>query len=130
MINGSTVDAQDAALTGNNTNGDMNFEVKGGTLIAKQGAAIYMPGQINLQIIGGTFSSSPVKYVADGKSAIKFTSGQNENYYVGTEKELYILGSTGAVASSFEKGLKGMDVKRRGGASRYDTNIEILYKGL
>lgn len=236
VINGGTVDAQDAALTGNNTTGDMNFEVNGGVLTAKQGPAIYMPGQISLKITGGTlnggislrmghvvisggtinaatdnlddpkdyysysgnawlpdalyvfggtytsasgndlelqitggtfncengkgsgiaiydigktaqkmntsisgntvvktnaksrdayqilslsdigvdnpktgygnaeytgkaessisggtFSSSPVKYVVDGKIAIKFTSGQNENYYVGTEKEIQAI---------------------------------------
>ena len=39
---------------------------------------------------------------------------------------VYILGGTGAVASSFEKSLKDFDVKRLGGSSRYDTNIEIL----
>ena len=56
VINGGTVDAQDAALTGNNTTGDMNFEVNGGVLTAKQGPAIYMPGQISLKITGGTLN--------------------------------------------------------------------------
>lgn len=56
IVNGGTVEAQDAALTGNNTTGDMNFEVNGGTLTAKRGPAIYMPGQINLKITGGTLN--------------------------------------------------------------------------
>lgn len=42
IVNGGTVEAQDAALRGNNTTGDMNFEVNGGTLICKRGPAIYM----------------------------------------------------------------------------------------
>ena len=48
-------------------------------------------GKVESSISGGTFSTSPVKYVADGKVAIKFTSGQNENYYVGTEKEIQAI---------------------------------------
>ena len=45
-----------APLTGNNTTGDMNFTVEGGTLTAAQGPAIYMPGQVALNISGGTLN--------------------------------------------------------------------------
>lgn len=45
-----------AALAGNNTTGDMNFEVSGGTLTAQYGPAIYMPGQKSLKISGGTIN--------------------------------------------------------------------------
>lgn len=55
-VNGGTITSVDAALTGNNTTGDMNFIVNGGTLTAKQGPAIYMPGQVNLTITDGTLN--------------------------------------------------------------------------
>ena len=48
-------------------------------------------GKAESTISSGTFSSNPVKYVTDEKVAIKFTSGQNENYYVGTEKEIQTI---------------------------------------
>lgn len=56
VVNGGKVDSLDAALTGNNTTGDMNFEVNGGTLSAARGPAIYMPGQITLKITDGTLN--------------------------------------------------------------------------
>ena len=34
----------------------MNFTVNGGTLTAKYGPAIYMPGQVNLTITDGTLN--------------------------------------------------------------------------
>ena len=45
-----------APFTGNNTTGDMNFIVNGGTLTALAGAAIYMPGQVTLEINDGTLN--------------------------------------------------------------------------
>ena len=45
-----------SAFTGNNTNGDMNFIINGGTLTALEGPAIYMPGQVKLEINGGTIN--------------------------------------------------------------------------
>ena len=56
VINGGSVSSQNAAFSGNNTTGDMNFAVNGGTLTAKQGPAIYMPGQVNLTITGGVLN--------------------------------------------------------------------------
>ena len=53
VVNGGSITSQYAPLTGNNTTGDMNFEVNGGTLTANYGPAIYMPGQVNLKITGG-----------------------------------------------------------------------------
>lgn len=55
-INGGTVTSLYASLTGNNTTGNMNFTVNGGTLTAQQGPAIYMPGQTNLTVTGGTLN--------------------------------------------------------------------------
>ncbi|HBB71577.1 MAG TPA: hypothetical protein DCZ71_03105, partial [Ruminococcus sp.] len=40
--------------------------------------------------------------------------------------KIYILGGTGAVPESAVAGLSGYSIKRLGGATRYETNIEIL----
>ena len=56
VINGGTVTSLYAPLTGNNTTGNMNFTVNGGTLTAQQGPAIYMPGQTKLVITNGTLN--------------------------------------------------------------------------
>ena len=56
IVNGGTVTSKDAALSGNNTTGNMNFEINGGTLTAAQGPAIYMPGQVNLTVTNGTLN--------------------------------------------------------------------------
>ena len=56
VINGGSIKSLDAPLTGNNTTGDMNFEVNGGTLTAERGPAIYMPGQVKLTITGGVLN--------------------------------------------------------------------------
>ena len=57
IINGGEIVSKLAPLTGNNTTGAMNFEITGGTLTAKYGPAIYMPGPISLKISGGTFNA-------------------------------------------------------------------------
>ena len=56
IVNGGEISSLDAALTGNNTTGDMNFEVNGGTLTAGRGPVIYMPGQVKLKITDGTLN--------------------------------------------------------------------------
>lgn len=56
VVNGGAVNSVYAALTGNNTTGNMNFTVNGGVLTANQGPAIYMPGQTNLTVTGGTLN--------------------------------------------------------------------------
>ncbi|GCA66797.1 hypothetical protein KGMB01110_12330 [Mediterraneibacter butyricigenes] len=56
VVNGGEVISQNAALTGNNTTGNMNFQVHGGTLTAEQGPAIYMPGQVELTITDGVIN--------------------------------------------------------------------------
>ena len=56
IVNGGEIVSKMAPLTGNNTTGNMNFEVNGGTLTAQQGPAIYMPGQVSLKITGGTLN--------------------------------------------------------------------------
>ena len=56
IVNGGTITSLYAPLGGNNTTGDMNFAVHGGMLTAKMGPAIYMPGQVTLEITGGTLN--------------------------------------------------------------------------
>ena len=56
VINGGTINSKYAGLSGNNTTGDMNFEVNGGKLNTTDGPAIYMPGQMTLKITGGTLN--------------------------------------------------------------------------
>ena len=56
VINGGNFNSLDSVLTGNNTTGNMNFEVNGGTLTSGRGPTIYMPGQGNLKITNGTLN--------------------------------------------------------------------------
>ena len=55
-VNGGAISSLYAPYTGNNLTGDMNFTVTDGTLTAKYGPAIYMPGQGKLDISGGTLN--------------------------------------------------------------------------
>ena len=55
-VNGGAISSLYAPFTGNNLTGDMNFTVTDGTLTAKCGPAIYMPGQGKLDISGGTLN--------------------------------------------------------------------------
>ena len=56
-INSGTIEGGDcAALSGNNTTGNMNFIVNGGTLSAQKGPAIYQSGQCELTVTGGTLN--------------------------------------------------------------------------
>lgn len=57
IVNSGMIETGDgAALSGNNTTGNMNFTVNGGTLTTKSGPAIYQPGQCKLTITGGTLN--------------------------------------------------------------------------
>lgn len=49
-----------AAFAGNNTTGDMNFYINGGMLRSERYPAIYMPGQVNLEVLGGTIDGGIV----------------------------------------------------------------------
>lgn len=55
-INGGEIDSLNAAISGNNTLGAMNFTINGGTLTTKYGPAIYMPGPVTLKVTGGTLN--------------------------------------------------------------------------
>ena len=56
IVKRGTIESEYAPLSGNNTAGDMNFTVNGGTLTAEHGPAIYMPGQVNLSITDGVLN--------------------------------------------------------------------------
>ena len=56
IVKSGTIESEYAPLSGNNTAGDMNFTVNGGTLTARHGPAIYMPGQVNLSITDGVLN--------------------------------------------------------------------------
>lgn len=56
ILNNGTIATLDSGIAGNNTTGDMNFEIHGGTITASRGASIYMPGQVNLLMDGGTLN--------------------------------------------------------------------------
>lgn len=55
-VNGGTITSQFAAIGGNNTLGEMNMDINGGTLISAQSEAIYMPNQVTLDISDGTIT--------------------------------------------------------------------------
>lgn len=59
MLSGM-VDADYAAFAGNNTTGDMNFYIEGGILRSERYPAIYMPGQVDLVMHGGTLEGGIV----------------------------------------------------------------------
>ena len=87
VINGGTINSQYAGLSGNNTTGDMNFEVNGGELNATYGPAIYMPGQMTLKITGGILNggiSLRMGQVTISGGTINATTGSidaPEDYY-------------------------------------------------
>lgn len=87
-VNGGTITTQYAAISGNNLQGDMNVYVKGGTLTAKMGPAIYMPSDGLLNIAGGTINGGVMARMGD----ITITGGeilnQNSNN-VDTFKDYY-----------------------------------------
>ena len=56
VVNGGEVKGLYGALAGNNTTGNMSFVVNGGVVTAEQGPAIYMPGQVELTVTGGTLN--------------------------------------------------------------------------
>lgn len=54
------VNADYAAFAGNNSTGEMNFYIEGGVLHSNRYPAIYMPGQVNLVMSGGTLDGGVV----------------------------------------------------------------------
>ena len=54
IIDSITIESADACVSGNNTTGNMNFDIKGSTLTSSNGEAIYMPAQGILNITDGS----------------------------------------------------------------------------
>ena len=104
VVNGGAVNSVYAALTGNNTTGNMNFTVNGGVLTADQGPAIYMPGQTNLTVTGGTLNGGislrmgTVKISGGTINAVTEHIDGPENYYISGNvwfpDALYVFGGT------------------------------------
>ena len=79
-INGGSISSEYACLSGNNTKGDMNFIVTGGTLTSTKSEAIYMPGQVTLDISGGVVKGG----ISARMGQIKISGG--EIYGMATEQ--------------------------------------------
>jgi putative cell wall-binding protein len=75
----------------------------------------YLANKYNAPIL---MTDSKDKNVAQLKAFI------NEHAVKGAK--VYILGGNAAVKNNVDKALKGYDVKRLAGATRYETNLEIL----
>lgn len=56
ILNNISIESDYACLTGNNTTGDMNFEINNSNLTSKLSEAIYMPGQMECTIKGSTLN--------------------------------------------------------------------------
>ena len=56
IVNGGIIKSKYAALAGNNTTGNMHFNINGGTLTAENGPSVYMPGQGTLTITDGVLN--------------------------------------------------------------------------
>lgn len=67
VVESGTIDSLTSALSSNNTTGIGNFTVKGGTLSAAQGPAIYMPAQGKLTITGGTLNGGVIARMGEIK---------------------------------------------------------------
>lgn len=110
VVNGGAVNSVYAALTGNNTTGNMNFTVNGGVLTANQGPAIYMPGQTNLTVTGGTLNGGislrmgTVKISGGTINAVTKDIDEPKDYYnysgnAWLPDALYVFGGTYTSAS-------------------------------
>ena len=104
VINGGEITSDYAPLSGNNTTGNMNFIINGGTITAKMGPAIYMPGQGELTITGGTLNggislrmgqvniSGGTINATTGRSVIiGFQKTQIYQRFSGSRQEVFIL---------------------------------------
>ena len=92
IVQNGTVEANYAALSGNNTLGDMNFEINGGTLTSKLSEAIYMPGQVSLVVNDGTINggiSTRMGQVTINGGIINGMTGSTDNI-----EEYYNTGSS------------------------------------
>ena len=105
IINGGEINSLYAPLTGNNTTGAMNFIITNGTLTAKKGPAIYMPGPVALTISGGTLnggvslrmgkvniSGGTINAITEGIDFVKDNYSYSGNVWF--EDAFYVIGGT------------------------------------
>ena len=108
IIDSITIESGDACVSGNNTTGNMNFDIMGSTLTSSNGEAIYMPSQGILNITEGSvlnggisarmgqihIDDSTVKGMSDNQSADSFDEywGYSGSAWIGDA--VYIWGGT------------------------------------
>ena len=105
IINGGEINSLYAPLSGNNTTGAMNFIITSGTLTAKKGPAIYMPGPVALTISGGTLnggvslrmgkvniSGGTINAITEGIDFVKDNYSYTGNVWL--EDAFYVIGGT------------------------------------
>lgn len=106
-ITNGTIEAGYAVLAGNNTTGDMNFIINGGTLTSTHCEAIYMPGQQTLTITGGTInggisarmgqiniSGGTINGMTSGQAADSFDEYWNYSGSAWIGDAIYVWGGT------------------------------------
>ena len=109
-INSGTIEGGDcAALSGNNTTGNMNFIVNGGTLSAHQGPAIYQSGQCKLTVTGGTLNggiSLRMGQVNISGGTINATTGSIDsiNEYYNKSGNIWLADALYVFGGTYDKG--------------------------
>ena len=73
-----------------------------------------------------TVKNAPMLLTAKNNASVQATTANYIKNNLKSGGTVYILGGTGAVASSFEGLLSGINVKRLAGSDRYETNLLIL----
>ena len=109
-VNSGTIEGGDcAALSGNNTTGNMNFIVNGGTLSANQGPAIYQSGQCELTVTGGTLNggiSLRMGQVNISGGTINATTGSIDsiNEYYNKSGNIWLADALYVFGGTYDKG--------------------------
>lgn len=109
-VNSGTIEGGDcAALSGNNTTGNMNFIVNGGTLSAHQGPAIYQSGQCKLTVTGGTLNggiSLRMGQVNISGGTINATTGSIDsiNEYYNRSGNIWLADALYVFGGTYDKG--------------------------
>ena len=109
-VNSGTIEGGDcAALSGNNTTGNMNFIVNGGTLSAHQGPAIYQSGQCKLTVTGGTLNggiSLRMGQVNISGGTINATTGSIDsiNEYYNKSGNIWLADALYVFGGTYDKG--------------------------
>lgn len=105
VINGGSINSKYSGLAGNNTKGNMYFEINGGTITTEQGPAIYMPGPVSLKMTNGTLnggislrmgiidiSGGVINAITENIDELKDYYKNGENVWLADA--LYVMGGT------------------------------------